>query len=408
MTVPIWLLHSLCVGIIFAIGGGVVVYSANRESSTALLAVYDSFSQEVTTNMVNSVSSIIEGMREASLIVDVFEPRLATCGEPPVNHTGEVLLRSLTALPGDQSVWLSLGLMQRASAESTAKWSWQMALGFGCPAYIYAYIDAATSPAFLGYCAKLTDKNTLDLASAVAYNGTDWGFTPLEQAMLFKNEYNESFVPVKALLGVLEFSYRRLVSCNGMPFALVFVSRTVAQLDLELNAQLGQSDSVAFVIERDTGLLVAASALNQTHLRDSELRVHASNATNRLIREAVAQLTPAPAGGYATTSKKPEFSDKLYVSVTLFAKYRGVDWLLIVATDPTTIKKPIEDDSAVTLTTVVVTVVITILLVGLVTFLLVTLPVRRLMSAGGRSRPRSWWVSKEMSDIETLLETQKK
>jgi hypothetical protein len=277
-----------------------------------------------------------------------------------------------------------------------------VAAGFGCPEYIYAYIDQQTAPAFLGYCARLNKSNALELSSKVAYNGTDWGFTPLERAMLFGGEFNESFVPTKVLLGVLEFSYRRLVRCNQKPYALVFASRSTAHLDIALAAQRQQQDDVAFIIERDTGLLVAASIANQTHGVGSDVRVSITNATDARIRESANYLV-RNAGSYEPLMRKPAPGDKLFVTVKPYAPVRGIDWLLIVATDASKLIEPIEQDVDTTRTTVIVTVVVTVLLAGLATFLLITLPVRRLLTIPRKDRGSLCCSFRELSDIDSAL-----
>lgn len=393
---PLWLAQILWVGLIVGIGAGVIDYM-QQQAREQVLVVYDAYAREMSDNMAGAVDSIVVGMRDASLTVDVFEPRLATCSAPPVNHTGEVLLRALTALPdppGSASAWLSLGLMQRASAalepsaNVTAKWSWQMALGFGCPEYIYAYIDAQTAPAFLGYCARLTASNALELSTALAYNGTDWGFTPLEREMLFDGKYNESFVPVKALLGTLEFSYRRLVRCNGKPYALVFASRSIAHLDAALAAQRADNDGLAFVIERVTGLLVAASVANQTHVPGTETRVAARNASDPRIRAAAAYLQ-SDGFGYARAERTPEIDDELYVTASLYAPVRGIDWLLVVAVDSNKITGPFANAEAARATVIAVFVLL-VVATALGTCFCVTLPVRRMLSSSRGQRSQLW------------------
>lgn len=412
---PLWLTLMIGVGLIVGIGAGVIVYMQDQ-ARVQVLVVYDAFAREMSDNMEGAVDSIITGIRDASMMVDVFEPRLATCGAPPVNHTGEVLLRALTALPdppGSSAAWLSLGLMQRASAQLepadnvTTKWSWQMALGFGCPEYIYAYIDAQTEPAFLGFCARLTTNNTLQLSKEVAYNGTDWGFTDLERDMLFDAKYDESFVPVKSLLGTLEFSYRRLVRCDKKPYALVFTSRSVAQLDVALSAQRAGNDGVAFVIERTTGLLIAASVANQTHTPGTDKRVAALNATDARIRTAAQYLTRI-GGEYARAMHSPEIDDKMYVTSTLYAPVRGVDWLLVVAVDSSNITGPLGSAAAINATVIVVFVVL-VLATALGTFFCVTLPVRRMLSSKRGQGSQLWCCAfSEISAMdEALLRAEK-
>lgn len=422
MTVrcPLWLVQIVWVGLIVGIGAGVIDYMQQR-ARDQVLVVYDSFANEMSDNMAGAVDSIVSGIRDASLMVDVFEPRLATCSAPPVNYTGEVLLRALTALPdppgGRDSTWLSLGVMQRASdaleppANVTTKWSWQMALGFGCPEYIYAYIDAQTAPAFLGYCARLTANNSLALDTKVAYNGTDWGFTPLERDMLFEAKYNESFVPVKALLGTLEFSYRRLVRCGigGKPYALVFASRSIAQLDAALAAQRADNAGVAFVIERTTGLLIAASVANQTHVPGTETRVAARNATDVRIRDAALYLQTETNGtGYARVAHKPEIDDAVYVTALPYAPARGVDWLLVVAVDSRNITGPFGDATTARASVLAIFVVL-VVVTALGTFFCVTLPVRRMLTSARGQRSQLWWFAfSEIRDIdEALLRAEK-
>lgn len=410
---PLWLAQILWVGAIVAVGAGLLDYM-QQEARAQVLVVYDEFAREMSDNMAGAVDAIVGGMREASRLVDVFEPRLARCAAPPVNHTGEVLLRALTALPGGFGTWLSLGLMQRASnaalplpSNVTAKWSWQMALGFGCPEHIYAYIDEQTAPAFLGYCARLTANNALELSPSLAYNGTDWGFTTLERLMLFDGALNESFVPVKALLGTLEFSYRRLVRCEGKPFALVFTSRSIGQLDAALAAQRVDNNGVAFVVERATGMLVAASVANQTHVPGTDLRVAADNATDARIRAAADYLEPAGVG-YAPIPRTPAIDDDIYVTVTVYQAAPGVDWLLVVAVDSKTIKGPFANADAARAGVIVVFIVL-VLATALGTFFCVTLPVRRMLSSSRGQRSQLWCCAfAEISAMdEALLRAEK-
>ena len=412
---PLWLALFLWIAAIAGIGGGVLIHVMERESRAQLLVVYDSFAREMADNMEGAVDSIVTAMRDASLSVDVFEPRLASCAAPAVNHTGEVLLRALTALPDaatGAATWLSLGVMQRASEQlgsnATRKWSWQMAAGFGCREHIYAYIDATTQPAFVGYCAELDDNNTFVLSRSIAYNGTDWGFTELEKAMLFENKFNESFVPVKALLGVLEFSYRRLVHCRGQPYALVFASRTIAQLDYALRAQRASNDGIAFVVERTTGLLVASSVQNQTHVPGTDMRVAAVNATDARIRDAATYL-PADGAGYGAAGVQPEPDDPLYVSAVAYAPARGIDWLLVVAVDAQSVAGPLGDTINTARGVAAGIVVLAALLTAIGTILCVTLPVRRMLASSRGQRTQLWCCS--FSEIwavdEALLRAEK-
>ncbi len=324
--IPLWLAPTFCIMLMALIVGltAAVLLSLMEEATNAqLLMDSTSISSLMLLGATTAADSIIEAVRDASMAVDMFEPRLQVCGAPQSNHTGETLLRSLEVLPGP---WLSLGVMQRSTVDPSTKWSWQMARGFGCPEHIYAYIDGETAPAFVGYCASLVPGG-FNLSTALAYNGTDWGFTPLERQMLFDGAFDEAFTDVKPLLGVLEVSYRRLIRCPGAdkrPFALVFASRTIGQLEEALIAERANASGVTFIVERTTGLMVAASVANQSYVDGGKARPVATNATNAMIREAASMLAGA-------ASRRGSFQDRLFVSATPYAPARGIDWIVVVA-----------------------------------------------------------------------------
>lgn len=408
---PLWLVHALWLIVLMAVSGGLLIWIMERSASAQLADSYGALSNELLRGAAVAVDSIVDEMRAASLLVERFQPRLTQCNlvPPPAdrNATGLTLLRTLSALGAN---WLSFGLMQRAvlpadnatggsgaaTLSDTAKWSWQMALGFGCvaPAHIFAYIDEETTPAFLGYCARIGKAGELAVDEMLAYNGTDWGFTPQEREMLFDAAYDEAFTPVKSLLGVLELSYRHLIRCgsasnNGAPLALTFASRTIAQLDAVLadtearalrNGTAASNALVTFVYERATGLLVTTSVANQSHVMPSgggePMRVAAVNASNVLIREAAKMLgtigTVSPILLHEASIDKP-----YYVAAVRYAPARGIDWIVVVAAERATIVGELEHLVMQMRISAAVVVISFAIVSGVGSFCCITVPLRR-------------------------------
>ena len=407
---PLWLVHALWLIVLMAVSGGLLICIMERSASAQLADSYGALSNELLRGATVAVDLIVDEMRAASRLVEQFQSRLTACNlVPPAadrNAGGLTLLRTLSALGAN---WLSFGLMQRAvlpgngttvaTLSDTAKWSWQMALGFGCvaPAHIFAYIDEETAPAFLGYCAHIGKAGELAIDEALAYNGTDWGFTPQEREMLFDAAYDEAFTPVKSLLGVLEFSYRHLIRCgsasnNGAPLALTFASRTIAQLDAVLadtearalrNGTVGSSALVTFVYERETGLLVTTSVANQSHVMPSggggggePMRVAAVNASNVLIREA-AKMLGAIGPNSPLLLHQASIDKPYYVAAVRYAPARGIDWIVVVAAERTAIVGELEHLVMQMRISVAVVVISFAIISGVGSFCCITVPLRR-------------------------------
>ena len=125
---------------------------------------------------------------------------------------------------------------------------------------------------------------------------------------------------------------------TGKPFAITFADRSLYDLDAALAALRTNDDGVAFIVERQTGWLVAASVANQTTTTGPGVnewtnqpeivpqRVGAVNASNPSIAAAMALVNAAPDG-----ATEPDFGAELIVVSERYAPLRGVDWLLVVA-----------------------------------------------------------------------------
>lgn len=405
------------VGLFQLLGGLGILFVYLSSSDTQNTEMVRLLAAEKKIGMRDAANSLIKTLRDATLAVEYFTPSIQDClpSAPPLsNRSGETLLRTLGALPDASATaegWLTIGTMQRDNATG-AKWTWQIAAGFGCPSYIYAYSDAAIWPQFHGYCASLSSGESgyrLD-TGRLAYNGTDWGFKDNEKALL-NGTFDEVLMSVTPLLGVLTCTYQRAVRCRtGKPFAIAFADRALPDLDAALAALRVSAEGVSFIVERQTGLLVAASVANQTSTakpginewtKKPELvpeRVAAVNAPDATIAAAAAVVVAA-APDY---SIPVDFSAPLLVTAERFAPMRGVDWLLVVAIPSDLIVGGVREVKTKSIVVFVVVVALSVLLAGAITFLCVSLPLRDLAArlAGRRSKGRGAWFS-EISEVNT-------
>ena len=418
MGLPTAVVVAALVGF-FQLFSGIGIFIVYQTSSaTQNEALFQLLAKEKENNMHDAAEAVVKTLRDATYSVEYFDPSMQDClpsAGTLSNKSGEALLRTLGSLPDpgavdDATTWLSIGTMQRAPTTGK-KWSWQIALGFGCSDYIYAYIDGSIAPQFHGYCASLNRGERgyrLD-TSRLAYNGTDWGFKPDEEAML-DGKFNESVLPITSLLGVFTCTYERLVYCSAddrkrhhtaeKPFALVFAERSLHELDAALAALRNNDEGVSFIVERTSGLLIAASVANQTQNAKGE-RVAASNARDATIVKAMALVVAAKNATVAA-----DFNGELLVSVERFAPVRGVDWLLVVAVPTDLLVGSVRNANKKSIAIFVAVLVISVVAAVASTYFLVTRPLRRLRefytskSSMPYGRPS---VLSEVADVEQLL-----
>ena len=382
--------------------------------------MFKMLAKEKTNNMNDAAVSMVKTLRDATYSVEYFAPQLQDClpsASGLTNRSGEVFLRTLGSLPDpgagdDTKTWLSLGTMQRAPATGK-KWSWQIAVGFGCADYIYAYIDGSIAPEFHGYCATLDkgERGYVLNTAKLAYNGTDWGFKTDETDML-DGKFNETMLPINSLLGVFTCTYERLVYCSAAdqtrkrhhtaskPFAVVFAERSLRELDVALAALRNNDEGVSFIVERQSGALVASSVANQTQNAKGE-RVGAINATDATIAKAMKQVVAAK-----SSTLEADFNGDLLVSVESFKPVRGVDWLLVVAVPTNLLVGAVRSATQKSVAIFVSILIVSIVAAAGTTYYCVTRPLRRVREAYTRKeiQPRgSESYISEVADFQTLL-----
>lgn len=417
------------IGTLQLLGGLGILGLYLSTSDSRNLSMLRLLAKEKQSNMHDAASALLKTLRDATLSVEYFTPSIQDClpSEPPLsNRSGETLLRTLGSLPDaspQAEGWQSIGSMQ--SSPNGTKWSWQIAAGFGCPRYMYAYIDGAIAPQFHGYCASLeSGESGYRLNRTLAYNGTDWGFKDPEKALL-NGTYDEVLMPVVALLGRLTCTYMRAVTCSPAdvdrrrhhtppkPFAITFADRSLYDLDAALSALRTNDDGVSFIVERRAGFLVAASVANQTTTTGPGVnewtnkpeivpqRVGAVNASDPTIVAAM-QMVTAAAPDYVLT---PDFSAPLLVTVERFAPMRGVDWLLVVAIPSETIVGQLADAKTKIIVVFLVVIFVSVLLAALGAYACVALPLRRIREAlnSGQQLPSGWMWAREIEAMRPLL-----
>jgi len=160
-----------------------------------------------------------------------------------------------------------------------------------CAEFLYGLTDNGT--VYNSYCMNSAGVVT---SPEVKYSGPDYGATPVEKALMLDASARSAWGPVFDLVGRQSLSFYLskaycFVSASSN-YALVFAQTSLTLISEQL-ARLNIGSGVAFIIERDSGLLVAASIPNQVVTvtinswgGKEQARVAAVNATYKLIREA--------------------------------------------------------------------------------------------------------------------------
>jgi len=184
-------------------------------------------------------------------------------------HDPTNLLRAYAAF-NEQSIhrFSSFGFLMRANTShpdgaNGAKVSWQIASGYGCPSYMYAFSDNNINPAFYGYCG--VSNGSVDFSNR-AYTGSDWGLKPQEEMLLVGNGVTNTFLPIFDLLGSFTLTFeQRMVDKLNQPL-LTFAELDLTRLSNHIsdNIELLDGNALAYIYESVTGALVAYNTPNAT------------------------------------------------------------------------------------------------------------------------------------------------
>ena len=297
-----------------------IMYSGWRQSATtSWLQVSNQTHQDVQRVMLEN----LDFLRFAASSVPIFTPAMPTTGYDPSE-----LIRMFRAYDdASPYTFTSIGLLRNAD-NRTGKLSWQLALGFGCSEYIYAYSDPAIHPVFLGNCAY---KNGTVEWNRTAYSGFDWGLKPQEQVLLQAGPGAHTFLPIFNLLSQFTLTYETVVAypgggVNGSAPTTSVVA--FAEMDLRLFSTyvannvtvLGGAGHVYIFETSTTGGPLVASTLGNVA---NGTRIMASDPTT----------APAIRDTYAYAAANPSSVDasvgRWRVSTSRYQD-AGLDWTVVV------------------------------------------------------------------------------
>ena len=322
---PIWVWGAILIGVAVIITGGSLLAVMQTSITNQQRASYQQLGSMIESDMQQSANSLLANLYEAAIFLIELEPMIKNC-QMGDNYQPTAMIELFNGLSQDETRQLgSLGFISKAPNTTNGKLSWQVALGFGCPKYIYAYAEATTYPLFLGFCASsdLTiDRNT------TAYNGSDWGLKPEEADLLIANvSANRTIhLPIFALIDRLMLTVERTVSCPGkVGYGAVFAEQSLGQLDRALSQITSQEDTpgtVAFIYERQTQFLISSSLPNLTQSvapNGTVSRVKISETNNGVLREI-----------YGAVANNNIETENWWIVSTPFIN-QDIDWILVSA-----------------------------------------------------------------------------
>jgi len=364
------------------------MYSANRLQLDAYAEVV---SGQLAHGVEGAVNQIVYELREAADAVADVEPLVTSCSMPISDYSPQPLVRLFNALSSPSRPIGSLGIIQVApNSSNNGKVSWQVASGYGCQDYMYAYADPANYPTFTGYCYFASNATPVD--TTPDYVGTDWGLKKEERELLVAPRTKaEVFLPVFPLLGYFTLTYERTVSCQGQsaPYAAVFAEQSIAQLDTALRSLTisndPDNDRIAFILERSTGALVSASEANLTQrlVQDGNNnlqveRVFFQNATDERIKEIARSMEPYASNLENLYSAQSWNQGRLWVTAVPYQNEAGLNWVLVVAVPQGSFLQTLANASAFSIGLSVGMILIGLLLTFLGVHFLISRPLNRL------------------------------
>lgn len=258
LALGISLISAFALVLLYSILVGLMV-SGWKSSADQLWNVAAAQTRDTMMEVVNATLDFVEFTARSV-------PQLDAWVQGPKNtlHDPTHLLRAYAAF-NEQSIhrFSSFGFLMHANASrpAEAKVSWQIASGFGCPTYMYAFSDNSINPAFYGYCG--VADGSVDFSTRT-YTGSDWGLKPQEQGLLAFGE--PLFLPIFDLFGAFTLTFeQRIFDETNQPVA------TFAELDLtrlsnhiSTNIDLLNGKALAYIYESATGALIAYNAVNAT------------------------------------------------------------------------------------------------------------------------------------------------
>lgn len=282
--------------------------------------------------MMEVVNATLQFIQFTARAVPRFDHRSSSTANASaaMPYDPSMLLQSFAALNELSGYRLgSMGFLMRAapapSRPPNAKVSWQVANGFGCPTYMYAFSDNTINPQFLGYCglASGTVNQTVP-----AYVGTDWGLKPLEVALLDGTlGTTGTFLPIFDLLGSFTLTYESaykdaLTGQSAVSFGEVDLTRLSDHITSQVSLLNGRG--IAFIYETASGAMIA-STVNGTIFDANHTRYTIFNVTNQSMQDTA------------------DGQDNAWLITLTRRTEPGLNWTVVVAARDSDIKGNIND-----------------------------------------------------------------
>ncbi len=276
----LWVGFSLWSTLCLCVCAGTIIGIMVSGWKAGVRSTWTHASVQAQNNMEQALNASLNFVRFASSSVPFIVPILPPAGR--ANFEPAPLMRMFDAYDGESGFQFgSFGMLMRfGPPNSTGKLSWQIAKGFGCTPYMYAFSDASIHPQFHGYC--IDANGTVDW-SVRKYSGFDWGLKPQEIALL-DGGIRSTFLPVFELLGQFTLTHE-----IALPAPVNMVA--FAELDLRTfsdyiarNVSIFNGKGYAYVTESATGAMIASTVAGSV-LYGNGTRVLAGASNVDAIRE---------------------------------------------------------------------------------------------------------------------------
>lgn len=254
LVLGISLMSGVALVILYAILMGVMV-SGWRNSAYEIWSIT---SIQTRDTMMEVVNATLDFVQFAARSVPQMDQALGNKMIGDSGYDPTQLLRNFAAfneLSGYRFGSFGFLMHAKPSLPSNAKVSWQIASGFGCPTYMYAFSDNSINPAFYGYCGQ--SNGTVDFSQR-AYTGFDWGLKPQEQELLDGTLGSPGvFLLVFDLLGAFTLTYELIYDS----YAVTFAELDLTTLSNHISSQIEifNNKSVAYIYETNSGALIASN-----------------------------------------------------------------------------------------------------------------------------------------------------
>jgi hypothetical protein len=296
MKVSILVFLSLSVLVLFLINDSAIIGASYRLAKGEAYLAYPDIISGVQDNVQLAVNNLISPMVLITSLLEQSNIQFKNCNLPlssnnfysVFDYTPLIDVLNSLVLQNNTMVQ-SLGIISANGAgtsnlNATDKVSCEMALNtFNLPCSGYIYACTTGDGGFDGFCAY--PNYTVDMSKPI-YTGLDYGLTATE-AQLFENKGSAVFLPIFNLLGEFSLTYEKSHWCPGdiTVYGTSFAEKNLNELNSYLSSLTIGKTGIAYIIEKDTGLLVATTSSN-VPLVSNNSRIFSNQSINDLIKSS--------------------------------------------------------------------------------------------------------------------------